>query len=127
MEYVAIVTALALIQVFVFAVQVGAQRGKHGVKAPATSGPPEFERAFRVHENTVEQLVIFLPSLWLFATYWRADIAAGLGLLFVIGRQVYRGAYIRDPDKRSAGFGIGALATVILLLGGLVGAIMSLL
>ena len=127
MEYVAIITALALLQVFVFAVQVGQQRAKHGVKAPTTSGPPEFERAFRVHENTVEQLVIFLPSLWLFATYWRADIAAVLGLLFIIGRQVYRGAYMADPDKRSAGFGIGALATVILLLGGLVGAIMGLL
>ena len=127
MEYVAIITALALIQVFVFAVQVGQQRVKHGVKAPTTSGPPEFERAFRVHENTVEQLVIFLPSLWLFATYWRADVAAVLGLLFIIGRQVYRGAYMADPDKRSAGFGIGALATVILMLGGLVGAIMGLL
>lgn len=127
MEYVAIVTALALIQVFVFAVQVGQQRAKHGVKAPATAGPPEFERAFRVHENTVEQLVIFLPSLWLFATYWRADVAAALGLFFVIGRQVYRGAYMADPDKRSAGFGIGALATVVLLLGGLAGAIMGLL
>lgn len=127
MEYVAIITALALVQVFVFAVQVGQQRVRHGVKAPATSGPPEFERAFRVHENTVEQLIIFLPSLWLFATYWRADIAAALGLVFVVGRQVYRNAYVKDPDKRSAGFGIGAMATLILLLGGLVGAIMSLL
>jgi glutathione S-transferase len=111
----------------VFAVQVGQQRVRHGVKAPATSGPPEFERAFRIHENTVEQLIIFLPSLWLFATYWRADVAAAIGLLFLIGRQVYRGAYMKDPDTRSAGFGIGALATVILMLGGLVGAIMRLI
>ena len=127
MELVAIVTALALLQVFVFAIQVGQARVKHGVNAPATSGPPEFERVFRVHENTVEQLIIFVPSLWLFATYWRADVAAALGMVFIIGRQVYRSAYIGDPAKRSAGFSIGAIAMTILLLGGLVGAVMAML
>jgi glutathione S-transferase len=126
-ELVAIVTALALLQVFVFAIQVGQARVKHGVNAPATSGPPEFERVFRVHENTVEQLIIFVPSLWLFATYWRADVAAALGMVFIIGRQVYRSAYIGDPAKRSAGFSIGAIAMTILLLGGLVGAVMAML
>jgi len=126
-ELVAIITALALLQVFIFAFQVGQQRVKHGINAPATSGNPEFERAFRVHENTVEQLVIFIPSLWLFATYWRADIAAGIGLVFIAGRQVYRSAYLSDPGNRSAGFGIGAAAMMILLLGGLVGAVMALL
>ncbi len=127
MELVAIVTALALLQVYVFAIQVGQARVKHGVNAPATSGPPEFERVFRVHENTVEQLIIFVPSLWLFATYWRADIAAALGVIFIIGRQIYRSAYIGDPAKRSAGFSIGAIAMTILLLGGLVGAVMAML
>lgn len=127
MEYVAIVTALALLQVFMFAIQVGQQRVKHSVNAPATSGPPEFERAFRVHENTVEQLVILIPALWIFATYWRADIAAGLGVVFIIGRQIYRGAYMNDPSTRSLGFSIGALSTSVLLVGGLVGAIMNLL
>jgi glutathione S-transferase len=126
-ELVAIVTALALLQVFVFAIQVGQARVKHGVNAPATSGPPEFERVFRVHENTVEQLIIFVPSLWLFATYWRADVAAALGVVFIIGRQIYRSAYIGDPAKRSAGFSIGAIAMTILLLGGLVGAVMAML
>ena len=77
MEYVAIVTILALLQLFVFAVQVGQQRVKHNVKAPAITGPAEFERAFRVHQNTIEQLIVFLPALWIFATYWRADVAAG--------------------------------------------------
>ena len=114
MELVAIVTALALLQVFIFALQVGQQRVKHGINAPATSGNPEFERAFRVHENTVEQLIIFIPS-------------AGIGLVFIIGRQVYRSSYIGDPASRSAGFGIGAAAMMILLLGGLVGAVMALL
>jgi uncharacterized MAPEG superfamily protein len=123
-ELVAIVTALALLQVFVFSFQVGQARVKYGVNAPAISGAPEFERVFRVHQNTIEQLVIFIPSLWLFATYWRADVAAGIGLLFIIGRQIYRGAYVADPAKRSMGFSIGALAMTILLLGGLAGAVM---
>ena len=127
MEFVAIVTSLALLQVFVFAYQVGQQRVKHGVRAPEVHGAPEFERAFRVHQNTIEQLVIFIPALWIFASYWRADIAAGLGLVFVISRQVYRNAYIADPAKRSAGFGVGAAAMTILMLGGLVGAVMNLI
>jgi glutathione S-transferase len=126
MELVAIITALALLQVFIFAFQVGQQRVKHGVHAPATSGHPEFDRAFRVHENTVEQLIIFIPSLWLFATYWRADIGAAIGLAFIIGRQIYRNAYMADPAKRSAGFGIGAAAMMILLLGALTGAVITL-
>ena len=125
MEYVAIVTILALLQVFVFAFQVGQQRVRHDVKAPAVTGPAEFERSFRVHQNTVEQLIIFLPALWIFATYWRADVAAGLGLVFIVGRQIYRSAYLKDPAGRSAGFGIGALAMMILLVGGLVGAVMN--
>jgi len=126
MEYVAIVTALALIQVLVFAIQVGQQRVTHNVRAPAVSGPPGFERAFRVHQNTVEQLVIFIPSLWMFATYWRADVAAAIGLVYVIGRQVYRIAYMGDPAKRSLGFTLGIVSTSVLLIGALLGAVVSL-
>jgi len=100
---------------------------KYKINAPAVSGAPEFERAFRIHQNTLEQLIILIPSMWMFAQFWREDIAAGLGLVFVIGRQIYRGAYIKDPAGRSMGFSIGAMATVILLLGALVGAVMSLL
>lgn len=127
MEYVAVVTILALLQVSVFAFQVGQQRVRHSVSAPAVTGPAEFERAFRVHQNTIEQLIIFLPALWIFATYWRADVAAGLGVVFIIGRQVYRAAYMKDPAGRSVGFGIGATAMMILLLGGLVGAVLNVL
>ena len=127
MELLVIVTSLALLQVFVFAIQVGSARVKYGVNAPATSGAPEFERAFRIHQNTLEQLIIIIPSMWMFAEFWRADVAAGVGLVFVIGRQIYRGAYIKDPASRSMGFSIGAMATAILLLGALVGAVMSIL
>lgn len=125
MESIAIVTVLALLQLFVFAFLVGRQRAKHGIKAPAISGEAEFERAFRIHQNTLEQLVIFIPALWLFGYYVHALIAAGIGLIFIIARFVYRGSYLNDPAKRTAGFGVGALAMMVLLVGGLIGAVIS--
>ncbi len=127
MEYVAIITGLVLLQTVWFAIQVGTARGKYDCPAPATSGAPEFERANRVHMNTIEQLVILLPALWMFAYYVRPDVAAGLGLVFLIGRQIYRSAYLGDPSKRSAGFSIGMLAMLALLVGSIVGAGMKLL
>lgn len=125
MEYVAIVTIIAALQTFWFAFEVGKARGKYGVNAPAVTGAPEFERAYRVHQNTLEQLVLILPCMWVFAMYLHAEIAAGLGAVFVIGRFVYRAAYRNDPKTRGAGFGIGALALVVLAIGGIVGAGMS--
>ncbi len=125
MEPIAVVTVLAVLQVFSFAFIVGQQRAKHGVDAPAITGEAEFERAFRIHQNTVEQMVIFLPALWLFGSYVDPQIGAGLGLLFVISRLIYRRSYLSDPTSRTAGFGIGALTMMILLFGGLIGAILS--
>ena len=122
MELIAIVTGLAVLQSFLFAYLVGKERVKHGIAAPATSGHPDFERAFRVHANTIEQLVILIPGLWMFGYYVNGLIAAGLGLLFVIGRFMYRSAYVKDPRKRSAGFGVGALVTMVLVIGGMIGA-----
>ncbi len=127
MELIAIVTALALLQTFVFAFQVGQARVKHSVDAPATTGSDEFDRAFRVHQNTIEQMVIFVPSLWMFGFYVDAKIGAGVGLVFIIARLIYRNAYRGNPKGRGTGFSIGALSMMILLVGGLIGAVMSLL
>lgn len=126
MEYVAIVTVLVLLQFFYFSFYVGTQRVRHGVKAPAVSGHPDFERAFRVQQNTMEQLVVFLPSLWLFAWFVSPTWAAGIGLFFLVGRFVYRAAYMRDPSSRSLGFGIGILAALVLGVGALIGAVLRL-
>lgn len=125
MQLVAIVTGLALLQVFIFAFQVGAARGKYKVNAPAITGAAEFERNFRAHQNTVEQLIIFVPALWMFAYYVNPAIAAGLGLVFIIARQLYRAAYLANPDNRGIGFLAGALAMMTLLIGGMIGAGMS--
>lgn len=123
MHWIAIVTLVALVEYLWFSVLVGQARARYGVKAPATSGHEVFDRTFRVHQNTLEQLVVFLPSLWLFGSYVRPDVGALLGLAFVVGRVLYLRGYVAAPESRSLGFGIGLVANAILLLGGLVGAL----
>ena len=127
MEAIAIVTGLAVLQAFWFAFEVGKARGAHKVNAPSTAGAPEFERAFRIHQNTVEQLVIFLPGLWMFGFYVHAYGAAVVGVIFLVARMIYRGSYLSDPASRSKGFGLTALSMMVLVLGGMGGAIWSLL
>jgi len=127
MDLVYAVIALALLQFFVFGLLVGMKRVKTGVEAPAITGDPVFERYFRVHYNTMEQLVMFIPGMLLFANYVSANVAAGLGLLYVIGRMIYFRLYTTNPAKRGAGFGISMLPIMILLLGGLGGAFLAVL
>lgn len=125
MVVVHIVIALALIQFFAFGVLVGRARGKYQVDAPAITGHPVFERYYRVHYNTMEQLVSFVPGMLLFGAYVSTMGAAILGLVFIAGRFLYLRHYIADPKKRGAGFGISVLPIMILILGGLGGAIWS--
>ena len=122
---VAIVTVLSLLVYFFTSLRVGRARATLNVPAPATTGHPEFERHFRVQMNTLEGIVIYVPSLWIFAVYWNDLVAAGLGLVWIIGRVIYMNAYVKDPASRSAGFGIQALGMMVLLLGALAGAVWS--
>lgn len=125
-EYVAIVTGLVLLQLFWFSLLVGKARGEHDCPAPAMTGPDEFNRAYRVHMNTTEQLVILIPSMWMFAYFVRADVAAGLGIVFLIGRFLYRSAYLADPKSRTIGFMVGWVAMMVMLVGSIIGAGMKL-
>ena len=127
MDWVVIVTVLALLQYTWFGIEVGAMRGKNVVKAPATSGSPEFERMFRDHYNTMQQLVIFLPLLWIYAHYVNPVWAAGLGAVFIIGRFIYRAAYVKDPASRSIGFTLTFLPSVVMAVWLLYVAVMNLL
>jgi len=124
MEATVIITILALAQFILFGIQVGSMRGKHGVKAPAVTGHPEFERMFRVQQNSMEQLVAFIPALWMFAYLVDPLWGAGMGLVFVIGRFIYRSSYIKDPDARGMGFTITFLPTAVMLVWSLVVAVM---
>ncbi len=89
MAYVDIVTALAVLQFIVFGFRVGKARGRYGVKAPAIIGNETFERHFRVQQNTLEQLIALLPGLYLFSHYLNPVVAAVLGVIYLIGREVY--------------------------------------
>jgi glutathione S-transferase len=126
MPYVQIVTALAVLQFVVFGFRVGAARERYGVKAPAITGNETFERLFRIQMNTLEQLIVFLPGLYLFARYFSPYVAAALGVVYLLGRELYAFTYVRDPSKRSVGYGLTFLPIVILVLGGLIGAVRAL-
>jgi glutathione S-transferase len=116
-HFTALVTCLAILVYFYSSILVSRARGKFGVKLPAISGNPDFERVFRAQMNTLEWLPIFLPSLWLFAIYINDGIAAALGLVWVIGRILYVLGYAKAVEKRGRGFAIQAVATIILWVG----------
>ena len=126
MAYVDIVTALALLQFMVFGFKVAKARGRYGVAAPAVAGNQTFERYFRVQQNTLEQLIAFLPGIYLFSRYFSPLVAAALGAVYLIGRELYAYSYVKDPAKREVGYGMTFLPMVILVVGGLIGAIRAL-
>jgi glutathione S-transferase len=121
MELIVLVTLLVVVEYFYLSLMVGKCRSETGISAPTIIGDEKFERVFRVQQNTLEQLVMFFPALWIFGYYVSAEIGAGLGMLFLIGRILYARGYVQDPDKRAPGFILGSLSLLVLLLGGLVG------
>jgi glutathione S-transferase len=127
MAYVLIVLVLALLQFYGFGIAVGRARARHGVAAPATTGHPLFERCFRVQMNTLEQLVALLPATWLFAQFIDPHWAAGLGGVYLIGRQIYYVSYVKEPKSRSLGYGLSVLPIFIMLGGVLYAAVRMLL
>ena len=118
-HFTALVTCLTIAFYVFVSMQVSRARKAYGVKLPATTGNPDFERVYRVHMNTLEWLPIFLVSLWLFAIYWNELVAAALGVVWIIGRLVYSTGYMADPGKRSTGFLIQMSAVAVLLFGAL--------
>lgn len=125
MELTGIVIGIALIEYIVIVFLCGQARARSGLAAPATSGDVDFERHFRVQQNTLEQLIVFLPAMLLFGAYVSHPIGAGLGLVFVVGRVLYARGYYRDPAQRGPGFGLTMLANITLSLGGIAGALVS--
>lgn len=127
MQLIALVILLALAQFITFGMLVGRARGQYGVKAPATTGHEVFERWFRVHYNTMELLVVFVPSIWLFGLYVDPRIGAAIGAVYLVGRVLYVRSYVRDPAARGGGFGLSMLPVMILLVGAAIGAARALI
>jgi glutathione S-transferase len=123
MPLVHLVIGLALVEFLLFGLAVARARTRYNVPAPAMGGHEVFERYFRVHMNTLEQLVIFIPALLVFSRYVNAYAGAALGVLFILGRLLYFTGYVQAPDKRHAGFVLTAIANVTLLLGAIIGSI----
>ena len=127
MEPVYIVVVLALILFTVLGMLVGRARAAHGVKAPAITGPEEFERTFRAHQNTLESLIVFVPAVWIFGTAVDPLWAAIIGLVYLVGRVIYAIGYISAAEKRGLGMMIGFLASAVLVLGSLVGLVIAMM
>lgn len=104
MHWPALVTLGALTLCFATVALVGKARRTYGIRAPATSGHEQFERAYRVQMNTLENTVIFLPALWLCADFTGPLVATVLGSLWLVGRIWYALAYLREPKSRGGGF-----------------------
>ncbi|MGD0144345.1 MAG: MAPEG family protein [Rhizomicrobium sp.] len=126
-ELSAIVTVLMLLVYVFMANRVGRWRAKYNIQAPATTGHPLFERAFRVHGNTVEQMFMFLPLLWLATYFFRGPVwlPAAFGLVFVVGRILFMQGYMKDPEKRLPGIMVGMLALLGLLILTIIGLVQN--
>ena len=122
----AIATLFAILLYSYTVLLVVQARGRTGIKAPATTGDPEFERAFRVQMNTLEWMPIVLPSMWLFAFYVGDAWAAAGGVVWIFGRFLYIQGYLQAANKRGTGFGIQAVAAGVLWSGALIGVILAL-
>ena len=118
-----IVVLLAVLEFMAFGGMVGYARSKYGVKAPTTSGDPLFERHFRVHYNTMEQLIVFVPAILLFGFFLSDLWAAIVGAVFIVSRVFYAIGYVKDPKQREFGSILGFLCQAVLIFGALYGAI----
>jgi len=114
MKYTALVTIAAVIYTFFLSARVGGARAKQGVAAPAMSGQLDFDKAFRIHMNTVEQLVLFVPVLWLAAAVVGDLWAAEIGAVWIVGRVIYAVGYSKEAAKRGPGFLVTILPTAVL-------------
>ncbi len=127
MAYVTLIAMLALIEYIYFGLLVGQARSRSGLQAPAVTGDEQFERVFRAHYNTLEQLIVFIPALYAAGYFVGAIYAVAAGVAFLIGRALYFRTYVSDPGTRGPGMMLTFLANMVLVLGGLVGALLDIL
>jgi uncharacterized membrane protein YecN with MAPEG domain len=116
----ALMTLLAVLWYIVTALHVARAHVKCKVLAPAMTGHPALERSVRVQMNTLEQLVAFLPAMWIYAWYGNPRWAAIACGVWIAGRIIYAFGYWADENKRTVGFGIAFVALVVVWIAALV-------
>ncbi len=121
------VILLALVVYLGTAIYCARMRAQHRIMAPATSGHPAYERAFRIQQNTLEQLVAFVPGVWLFSLLVNPRAGAMVGAVWIVGRVIYAFSYASAPERRGPGFIISFIALVVLVVGALVQSVVTLL
>ena len=127
MSYVYLVILLMLVEYLFMGYFVSRARTRFKFPAPATTGHPEFERYLRVQQNTVEQLIVVIPALWIFAVTLNPSWAALLGAVFIVGRAIYAWGYIQAPAQRHYGYMIGFVPMIVLLVGAFLGVVKAML
>lgn len=123
--YTAFVTLLDMALYSIITFNVSRARGKYKVSAPNVDGPDIFQRIFRTQMNTVEQLVIHLPLLWIAAFSMDDVFAASFGAIWLFGRILYARGYYRKAKSRAKGFIISMFVNLILFCGAIAGTIAS--
>ncbi|XP_034545541.1 microsomal glutathione S-transferase 2 [Notolabrus celidotus] len=98
------VSLLSALHMGYLARRVGRSRMAHKVLPPSVTGPPEFERTFRAHQNCVEFYPLFLVTMWTCGMFCSEVVAAVGGLVYMIARQVYFNGYVKSSKKRLPGF-----------------------
>ena len=121
MDHATLIVLLALLQYVLFTGRVGLARGKYNVNAPECDGDETWNRLFRIQQNTMEQLIVFIPATYAFAFYLSELWVLIPGLAFLVGRFLYSLEYVKDPKTRTPGMAITLLANVVLVLGALFG------
>ncbi len=93
------------------------------IEAPAVTGDPEFERAFRAQANSLEMLAVFLPCYMILILLtgllgnevflW---ITVALGFLYLVGRVLYVRTYMMDATKRGVGAVMSFMVNALMVL-----------
>ncbi len=120
MEYTTLIIIFALFQYSIFTMKVGANRAKFEVTAPSTEGNEFWERLFRVQQNTLEQLIIFLPAIIIFSQHFSQNWVLLPGIVFIVGRQIYSIAYIKKPESRGLGMVLSFFSSIGMLIASLI-------
>ena len=123
--YPGILSSLSLLVYYFTLFKAGTARVKYNIQAPSHDVPEEYVRKVRVHHNTLEHLVLFLPGLWLFSFAVDPVWASLIGILWPIGRIGYAFGYYKDANKRGLGLYISMPPIYIFIIGSLVGFILK--